>query len=87
MFAHCMIDNQATGRIHVCYFTLAPFPGGVMEPRRWKSRGHHTAGAANQQEADRHLAEIRKALGVPGTVDLGRVEWDGQGVPALVLVG
>lgn len=86
-FAHCMINNLATGRIHVCLLYLAPFPGGVTTPRRWKSKGHHTAGAADQVEADRHLAEIHKDLGVTETVDLGRVDWDGEGVPALVLLG
>jgi len=85
--AHCWIDNLATGRIHVCLFHLAPFPGGVTEPRRWKSKGHHTTGAADQAEADQHLATYRGLLGVTESVDLGRVPWDGEGVPALVLVG
>jgi hypothetical protein len=85
-FAHCMIDNTASGRIHVCLFYVSPLPGGVTVPRRWKSKGHHTAGAATQEEADQHLAMFREHLGVSTTVDLGRAEWDGQGVPALVML-
>lgn len=85
MYAHCMIDNTATGRIHVCVLYLAPFPGGVTEPRRWKSKGHHTEGAATQEEADEHLAKLRSHFG--DTVDLGRTEWNGQGVPTLILFG
>lgn len=85
-YAHCMIDNTTTGRIHVCLFYVSPLPGGVTVPRRWKSKGHHTVGAADQAEADQHLAQIREGLGVTTTVDLGRAAWDGQGVPALVLL-
>ena len=86
--------NTSTGRIHVCWFTPRPFPGGPANNRdvaRWQSRSHHSDGAATDEEADAHMRKLRdvlkRNLGYTMFVDLGACEWDGEGIPAMILLG
>lgn len=86
MYAVAFIHNTSTGRIHVAYFIQAPFPGEGAQPcLRWRSRAHHTLGAETQEEADRHMIELREKLG-GDPADLGHVDWDGEGIPAMNLL-
>lgn len=65
-----VLIQLADGRYHPAYYVLAPFPGGVTTPARWKSRGHHTEGFATEAEAQAHCAELAKqiaATGPPGS--------------------
>jgi len=90
MIATGFIHNTSRGTIHAAWFIENPFPGGLgdgAEIVRWKSRGHHTDGAADQLTANGNLVGLRMLLsekfGASEFVDLGAWEWDGEGVPAM----
>jgi len=94
MYATAFIHNLATGRIHVAYFSQAPFPGGPKNQPciRWRSRGHHhTVGAKDQEEADAHRIELEACLkdnfDEKNPVHLGHMQWDGEGTPAMSILG
>lgn len=53
-----------TGRYHAAYYRLAPFPGSVTSPARYKSVGHHTTGADTLESAQTHAAALAVELGV-----------------------
>jgi peptidyl-tRNA hydrolase len=80
-YATAYLHNAATGRIHVAYFSLAPFPGQIQHVvKRWRCKGHHTIGAETQVAAERHMAELHDALGLESDMvpDLGHIDWDGE---------
>lgn len=77
-----ILQNTATGRFHPIVFRRAPMPGnsdGDSEPKRYKSRGHHTEGFESSELAVAHIGERK-------WTDTGaRCVWDGEGVPALIV--
>ena len=90
MIATGFIHNTSRGTIHAAWFTEKPFPGGSdasADIVRWKSRGHHTEGAPDQQTANGQMVGLRMHLsenvGASEFVDIGAWEWDGEGVPAM----
>ena len=87
MYAVGTIRNTRTGRLHVAYFTMRPFPGGRTTPIRWQSRGHHTAGATTREEAAEQMEQLKTAIKCDDPKDLGDLEWDGEGVPAMMVLG
>jgi hypothetical protein len=79
MHAVAILHDQTTDRYHAVYFNLAPFPGGGIEPKRWKSGGHHTDGTATQDEAVEYREKLRQQLGGELVEDLGIVEQETVG--------
>lgn len=82
-----ILHNQATQRFHPILFAYAPPPGGDQEggARRYRSRGHHTAGLDTWDEA---VAQAHDLVGRAGASVLAlesAIDWDGSGVPAMLL--
>lgn len=79
-----MLHNQHENRWHPILFELAPLPGSVVSPARYKSKGHHTAGFENRELA------IEGAKKLSAQVEGARlfieedIEWDGLELPAMV---
>lgn len=76
-----ILQNTTTGRYHPILFRDAPFPGGVLTPRRLKSYGHHTEGFTSHEEAHASLDDDRLAGAV---IDPTVIPWDGEDVPAMI---
>lgn len=87
-----MIKNTATGKFHPYAWRLAPFPGNVTRPARYKSIGHHTAGFDTLDDAKAYNDGRVTAIQTDGLYtcevlsDDEITEWDGEGVPAGVIV-
>jgi hypothetical protein len=77
-----ILQNEKTGRFHVCFAEEHPLPGPIEEhPKflRLKSSLVHTGGAATLDEAKVQLAELRKRLIVlDENVFPEPREWDGE---------
>jgi len=79
------LHNSKTGRWHPIVFVEHPLPGGADSVVRHKSKVHHTAGFESKEAANAH-ARTDLAPKVEGaSLRLDTIlEWDGQGVPAMV---
>lgn len=84
----CMLRNAATDRYHPIVFRIAPLPGPAGDPQdrlpaqRYKSHGHHTEGFDTLEAAEADDKAMCEQHGFTWQ-DL-KLEWDGEGVPAMV---
>ncbi len=86
-----MLHNRKLNRWHPILFWECPPPSGEMgDGFRWKSKGHHTNGFDNREEAvksamdlckNQHEAKVGGNVYYKLTVD---IEWDGEETPAMV---
>jgi hypothetical protein len=82
----CNLVNTKARTHHPIIFREAPLPGldPGESPRRFKSKCHHTEGFPTREEAmteARRLAAIPEISGEVVDIDM---EWNGEGIPALV---
>ena len=87
-----MIFNHKLNRWHPILFCECPLPSGNYgDALRWKSKGHHTEGFIDRQDAINAAAETcRQSYGmkVGGEVYYdfeSNIPWDGEGVPSMVM--
>lgn len=81
-----MLRNQVTGRYHPILFYYAPPPSGDLDSgaRRYRSKGHHTAGLGTRDEALVAAQALAQQTGAVPSLD-SDIAWDGEGVPAMTL--
>lgn len=81
-----MLHNQASGRFHPILFYYAPPPSGDLDSgaRRYRSKGHHTAGLDTREAALVAAQALANQTGATQALE-GDIEWDGEGVPAMTL--
>lgn len=86
-----MLFNTAKKTWHPIFYYESPLPGPLEEATlaRYKSKGHHTTGFENREDALKSCDELRQKLiseyGSHVVTELGDdqiLEWDGEGVPA-----
>ena len=82
-----MLHNQATNRYHPILFGYSPPPSGDLDSgaRRYRSRGHHTAGFDTRDEALNGAEELAEKAAPAECATGGDIAWDGEGVPAMTL--
>lgn len=85
-----MLKNLATGRWHPIMYVEKSFPSSLNEPQpmiRFKSKGHHTTGFENRDEAVASLDDLKKRMieslflskvTIDITDDIG---WEGNDLP------
>ena len=56
--------DVSTGRYHPAYYLLAPFPGELTSPTRYKSKAHHPEGFHDLPSARAHAEELASQLGL-----------------------
>ncbi len=79
--------NTALGTFHPIIYFEKPFPGDERSLIRYKSKGHHTTGFANREDAVAHvnddLTKRIQGMGYKINIELdGNLEWDGSDIPA-----
>jgi hypothetical protein len=82
-----MLHNTKDKRWHPILFVESPLPGPPEpgKPVRLRSKGHHTVGFATREEALASIVEKAPQVEPPAASDTEKdIEWDGDGVPALV---
>ena len=87
-----MLKNETTGKWHPIMYVEKPFPGSLDSNDngivRFKSKGHHTAGFENREDAIASLEDLKKRmldfLSVSKvTIDVENdVFWTGEEIPA-----
>lgn len=88
-----MLKNTATGKFHPIFYIEKPFPDMESEANkkyiRYKSKGHHTKGFVNRDEAVKNIEtslsmdKLQTLCVSKRNLELdGDVEWDGQDIPA-----
>lgn len=91
-----MLKNTAKNTFHPIMYFENLLPGGYESEGnqkliRYKSKGHHTTGFSDRQEAINSLDELEektKSIGyetIHRELD-GDVEWNGEGIPADVQI-
>jgi hypothetical protein len=68
---------QDTGLYHPAWYALAPFPGGITKPLRFKSKGHHTQGFTDLTEAEVNARKLADELSASREFDV--IELDSAG--------
>lgn len=83
-----MLHNQKLNRWHPILFenTFAPGDGEVSA---YKSRMHHTSGFATREEAVNDIPNLKERvnshIGPVDKIAIDKdIEWDGEGIPAMV---
>ena len=87
-----MLQNTSTQKFHPIFYLESPLPGGNESDGninliRYKSKGHHTAGFIDRNEAllsiNTQLIDQIKQIGYTPNLELDNdLLWDGIGVPA-----
>ncbi len=78
-----LIHNHKLNRWHPVIFREAPMPGGI-DLHRYKSAGHHTDGFKSRDEAINEIPKLAERLRDARTSLKADLDWDGEGIPALV---
>lgn len=84
-----MLKNHSTNTFHPLLLLENPLPGNPSNLIRLKSKGHHTTGFIDRDEAVKHIYEMQKdVLNIYDTMpklDIEKdLDWDGLDIPAMV---
>jgi hypothetical protein len=87
-----MLHNVGANRWHPIVFIEHPLPGpyDAAKPHRHKSSGHHTEGFETREAAVANVNDelsgkiASRALGLTRIALDDDIEWDGEGIPAIV---
>jgi len=81
-----MLKNTKQNTYHPIMYFEHPFPGDETKLIRYKSKGHHTAGFNDREDAVKSIDENEEKLNEMGyhlNKELeGDLTWDGLGIPA-----
>lgn len=87
-----MLHNTSTNKFHPIFYLESPLPGGPdaegnQSLIRYKSKGHHTFGFSDRNEAllsiNNELIEQINSIGYTPALELDNdLSWDGTGIPA-----
>jgi hypothetical protein len=90
-----IIKNSVKNTFHPIMYVESPLPGPIEsqpEIYRFKSKGHHTSGFATREEAlaetQKIVTQVKEKWGSIIYLDVENdfFEWDGEFIPADVLV-
>lgn len=92
MYLHAlimMLFNTSSNRWHPIFYFESPLPGPYDEQSivRYKSKGHHTVGFDNREDALKECVSVKDRLinemSCPDVIDETNEDlvWDGEGMP------